>query len=319
MDRSNSARSTRTFSYFQQQKQKQAASHCSFWCCIVFTVFFACAVLLSCVAFVKFDSQHHIKLPSLNEYVQLSVLTADKFGPLKLVTSSPVPIKAQPSSLPRKRYAYAITITKDGFFQDGAAVLIYSIMKYSWNASYDISFIAFVHPNVTTSRPGLRQLGFHIIDVPVPINVSAIQFDFLREKINKNGCCGSAELIKLSSYRLLQYDKVIHLDADVIFLNVSLALRNSKLIYFIYNIFSSFVYVNSQFMKCSSSHNHLSTLLIQIWQRSKVLIKCQCKAVLLFSSLLWRTIVVLLTPKCDMNFVNIVVGIHHILGGFGAV
>jgi hypothetical protein len=120
----------------------------------------------------------------------------------------------------RKRYAYAITITKDGFFQDGAAVLAYSIMKYSRSAKYDISFIAFVHPNVTTSRPGLRRLGFHVIEVPIPINVTAIQFDFLREKINKNGCCGSSELIKLTSYRLTQYDRVIHLDADVILLNV---------------------------------------------------------------------------------------------------
>ena len=31
----------------------------------------------------------------------------------------------------RPRLAYVITITKDGFFQDGAAVLLYSIIKYS--------------------------------------------------------------------------------------------------------------------------------------------------------------------------------------------
>jgi hypothetical protein len=92
-------------------------------------------------------------------------------------------------------------------------------MKHSWQADYDISFIAFVHPNVTTSREPLSKLGYHVIEVPIPINASAIRFDFLREKINKNGCCGAAELIKLSSYRLLQYDRVIHLDADVIMLN----------------------------------------------------------------------------------------------------
>ncbi len=119
----------------------------------------------------------------------------------------------------RKHYAFVITITKDGFFLDGAAVLAFSILKYSWNASYFISFVAFVHPNVTLARPGLRRLGFHVIEVPIPVNTTAIQFDFLREKINKNGCCGSAELIKLSSYRLLQYDRVIHLDADVMLLN----------------------------------------------------------------------------------------------------
>jgi hypothetical protein len=101
----------------------------------------------------------------------------------------------------RQRLAYAITITKDGNFQDGAAVLAYSIMKYARNSSYDISLIAFVHPNVTTSRQGLRRLGFHVIEVPTPVNTSAIQFPFLRDHIDKNGCCGAAELIKITSYR----------------------------------------------------------------------------------------------------------------------
>ena len=94
----------------------------------------------------------------------------------------------------RPRIAYAITITKDGLFGlDGAAVLSYSIMKASLNGPYDISFIAFVHPNVTTTRQGLTNLGFHVIEVPIPINTRAIKFEFLREKINKNGCCGSSE------------------------------------------------------------------------------------------------------------------------------
>jgi hypothetical protein len=101
----------------------------------------------------------------------------------------------------KKRLAYAITITKDGFFQDGAAVLAYSILKYSKNSRYDISFIAFVHPNVTTSRVGLRRLGFHVIEVPTPVNTKAIEFPFLRDHIDKNGCCGATELIKLTSYR----------------------------------------------------------------------------------------------------------------------
>lgn len=105
------------------------------------------------------------------------------------------------SSSPRKRIAYAITITKDGFFQDGAAVLVYSILKSSVNSPYDISFVAFVHPNVTLARDGLTKIGFHVIEVPIPINTSAIKYDFLREKINKNGCCGASEMIKLSSYR----------------------------------------------------------------------------------------------------------------------
>jgi hypothetical protein len=121
----------------------------------------------------------------------------------------------------RKRIAYAITITKDGFFQDGAAVLAYSIYSVSKNSGYDVSLVAFVHPNVTTSRPVLRKLGYHVIVAPTPINTSAIPWEFLRDHIDKNGCCGATELIKLNSYRLMQYDRVIHLDADTYLLNVS--------------------------------------------------------------------------------------------------
>lgn len=119
----------------------------------------------------------------------------------------------------KKRIAYAITITKDGNFQDGAAVLAYSIFNSSRNDQYQISLVAFVHPNVTTSRPVLEKLGYHVIESPTPINTSAIKFDFYREKIDKNGCCGAAELIKLNSYRLTQYDRVVHLDADTFLLN----------------------------------------------------------------------------------------------------
>ena len=123
----------------------------------------------------------------------------DHFTSIERFHAPIVPTEAPKPS--RKRLAYVITITKDGPFQDGAAVLAYSIMKYARTSPYDISLIAFVHPNVTTSRSGLRQLGFHVIEVPTPVNTSAIQFDFLREKIDKNGCCGAAELIKLTSYR----------------------------------------------------------------------------------------------------------------------
>ena len=108
----------------------------------------------------------------------------------------------------RQRVAYAITITKDGFFQDGAAILAYSVMNISRNADYDFSLVAFVHPNVSISRPILQNLGFHVIEIPKPINVSAIddKFVFLKTKIDKNGCCGASELIKLNAYRLVIFN-----------------------------------------------------------------------------------------------------------------
>jgi hypothetical protein len=124
-------------------------------------------------------------------------------------------------------------MTKDGPFHDGAAVLAYSIHKVSVGSAYDVSLVAFVHPEVVSTRAVLRNLGYHVIECPTPINSSAITFDFLREKINKNGCCGAAELIKLNSYRLLQYDRVVHVDADTFFVNPvdELFARNFSLIY----------------------------------------------------------------------------------------
>lgn len=123
----------------------------------------------------------------------------------------------------KKRIAYAITITKDGSFQDGAAVLAYSIMKIYNNdkhisKSYSISLIAFVHPMVIKARKELKRIGYHVIEATTPINSSAIPYQWFREHIERNGCCGASELIKLNAYRLIQYDKIVHLDADVILL-----------------------------------------------------------------------------------------------------
>jgi hypothetical protein len=60
----------------------------------------------------------------------------------------------------KMQVAFAITITRDGKFQDGAAVMAYSIDRAFRNDSMDISMIAFVHPNVTTSRPFLERVGY---------------------------------------------------------------------------------------------------------------------------------------------------------------
>ena len=60
----------------------------------------------------------------------------------------------------RKKIGFAITITKDGKFQDGAAVMAYSILEAFKHDDIDISFVAFVHPDVSTSRPFLQRVGY---------------------------------------------------------------------------------------------------------------------------------------------------------------
>ena len=68
-------------------------------------------------------------------------------------------LSSSSSSQPR-RIGFAITITKDGAFLDGAAVLAYSIVKHSTiDTNTKISLIAFVHPNVTKSRPILKKVN----------------------------------------------------------------------------------------------------------------------------------------------------------------
>ena len=69
----------------------------------------------------------------------------------------------------KRRIAFAITITRDGSFQDGAAVLAYSLHNSNMTKEFAISLVAFVHPNVTTSRPILNRLGYHVIEVQTPI------------------------------------------------------------------------------------------------------------------------------------------------------
>ena len=60
---------------------------------------------------------------------------------------------------------------------------------------------------------------FRVIETPTPINESAIAGKFLRDHINdKAGCCGAKELLKLYSYKMTQFDWVVHVDVDVIFL-----------------------------------------------------------------------------------------------------
>lgn len=176
---------------------------------------------------------HHGNITTKTKYQQEAVIKSSVLEPSSLRIVATPPPTTPPTMM---KVAFAITITKDGKFQDGAAVLAYSIIESFKNDPIDISFVAFVHPNVTTSRPYLRQIGFSVIEAPTPINVSAIKGKFLREHINdKAGCCGAAELIKLYSYRfapdllivnklhrLTDFDWVVHLDADVIITKVSL-------------------------------------------------------------------------------------------------
>ena len=109
-----------------------------------------------------------IKMPTITE--QLSFVAANKEGSLVISAQKEKEIDEKKEGNvvdikeKRRRIAYVITITKDGHFQDGAAVLAYSIHKVSQLANDDVSLISFVHPSVSTSRPILAKLGYHVIE-----------------------------------------------------------------------------------------------------------------------------------------------------------
>ena len=60
----------------------------------------------------------------------------------------------------RKVIAYAISVTADGPYMDGAAVLAHAIRKASANSKYGMDLVAIVFPEVKTSRVPLERAGW---------------------------------------------------------------------------------------------------------------------------------------------------------------
>jgi hypothetical protein len=58
-----------------------------------------------------------------------------------------------------------------------------------------------------------------LIEKDLPLNVSDIKGDYLREHIEKNGCCGATELLKLYAWSFTEYHRVVHLDMDSLVLD----------------------------------------------------------------------------------------------------
>lgn len=144
----------------------------------------------------------------------------------KLV-AGPIRSEALPSAAavsPKKLVAYVVTVTEDGHFVDGAAVLAHSIMSVHKRSQYASELMAFVSPRVSnSSRKALRVVGFNrIMEKELPINVTQIAGKRLREQwsmdSSKGGCCGAWELLKLYAWTLTDYYRVVHVDMDCMLL-----------------------------------------------------------------------------------------------------
>lgn len=131
-----------------------------------------------------------------------------------------------PKTNTKPKIAYAITVTKDGHFVDGALVLGYAARKYHDAArgnpsEYDVDLVAFVSPGVVTSRPILEANGWRVLEKGLPVPLEEIENREYATKVANSGCCGADEFLKLWAFTLTDYHRVTHLDMDsIIFQNM---------------------------------------------------------------------------------------------------
>lgn len=119
---------------------------------------------------------------------------------------------------------FAVTVTGCGSdpITEGAAVLKHAIHLASMHGNlggrYDYKMYAIVHPDGETCAAPLLDLGYELVRRETPVAVKDIKGDYLRTHIEKNGCCGEKELVKLEAYTLVQHPIVVHLDLDTLIL-----------------------------------------------------------------------------------------------------
>ena len=53
-------------------------------------------------------------------------------------------------------------------------------------------------------------MGYELFERDTPVALEDIRGEFLRSRIESNGCCGEKELIKLEAYTFTQYPIVVH-------------------------------------------------------------------------------------------------------------
>jgi hypothetical protein len=75
---------------------------------------------------------------------------------------------------------------------------------------------AIVHPEAMSCGAALADVGYTLLERPTLVAVKDIRGDYLRENIEKSGCCGEKELIKLEAYTLVHHPIVVLLDLDTL-------------------------------------------------------------------------------------------------------
>jgi hypothetical protein len=119
---------------------------------------------------------------------------------------------------------YAVSVTGCGSdpITEGGAVLKHSVHLTSIHGNmggkYDYKFYAIYHPDAEECALTLKDLGYEMVKRDTPVSIQEIRGEYLRTHIQRNGCCGEKELIKLEAYTLTDHPIVVHLDLDVLIL-----------------------------------------------------------------------------------------------------
>lgn len=184
-------------------------------------------ILISCplvVVLYSVYNQHFAKNSSVNapirEVTLKEVTLEEVFQPDSAVP--PIASNVLNNIAIKKKIAYAITVTKDGPFLDGALVLGHAAKKsHDASSKYDADLVAFVAPSVVTARPILEAYGWRVLERHLPVELSEIVNRDYADKMKNSGCCGADEFLKLWAYTLVEYHRVVHLDMDsIVFKNM---------------------------------------------------------------------------------------------------
>jgi len=128
-------------------------------------------------------------------------------------------------SLSKRKVAVVISITHENHsrfgvdYIDMVAPLAQSV--FEWNQKslrYQLDLIAFVPPTANSSLVKLNLFGFRVLKTSVPVGIKDIAPGTYRERVDRSGCCGLGEFMKLHAFNLVEYHRVVHVDTDVIFL-----------------------------------------------------------------------------------------------------
>jgi len=104
---------------------------------------------------------------------------------------APGAVQAQ-LNLPRKRVAVAVLASDNSSpeWHDAFAILALSVKKAFATSKFELDLLALTSKAISNKEDtALKNLGFIVRPLPLPIRADSIQNTFTREEVKK-GCCG---------------------------------------------------------------------------------------------------------------------------------